>query len=109
MEGKKTLRKGIFLAVLAAALYSINSPFSKVLLSYMPPTLMAGFLYLGAGIGMLIIGLVRKMRESAVRENKIGKKDIGLYSFTCTPKDFLARQERVLIIRSRLLWEQRFL
>lgn len=31
-------KKGIFLAVLAAALYAVNSPFSKILLDYMPPT-----------------------------------------------------------------------
>ena len=40
--------RGIALAILAAALYAINSPFSKLLLDYMPPTLMAGFLYIGA-------------------------------------------------------------
>lgn len=39
---------GIVLAILASALYSINSPFSKLLLEYMLATLMAGFLYLGA-------------------------------------------------------------
>ena len=47
---QKTPKGGIFLAILAAALYAINSPFSKRLLDYMPPTLMAGFLYLGASL-----------------------------------------------------------
>jgi len=32
-----------FLAILAAALYAINAQFSKLLLEFMPPTLMAGF------------------------------------------------------------------
>ena len=59
---KKTATGGIFLAVLAAALYAINSPFSKILLDYMPPTLMAGVLYLGAGVGMLVIALFRRAR-----------------------------------------------
>ena len=49
---KNKLTYGIFLAILAAALYAINSPFSKLLLDYMPSTLMAGFLYVGAGLGM---------------------------------------------------------
>lgn len=31
-----------------AVLYAINSPLSKLLLDYMPSTLMAGFLYIGA-------------------------------------------------------------
>ena len=39
----KNIKKGIIFAVLAAALYAINAPFSKVLLDFMPPTLMAGF------------------------------------------------------------------
>ena len=54
--------KGIFLAILAAALYALNSPFSKLLLEYMPSTLMAGFLYLGAGVGMGAIALIRTHR-----------------------------------------------
>ena len=36
------------LAILAAALYALNSPFSKLLLQFLPSTLMAGFLYIGA-------------------------------------------------------------
>ena len=40
----KTIRTGILLAILAAALYSVNAPLSKLLLDYMPSTLMAGFL-----------------------------------------------------------------
>ena len=56
---KNTDKGGILLAVLAAALYAINSPFSKILLEYMPPTLMAGFLYLGAG---LVIGVIAGFR-----------------------------------------------
>lgn len=55
-----SVKKGIVLAVIAAAFYAINAPVSKVLLDYMPPTLMAGFLYVGAGVGMGVIALVRK-------------------------------------------------
>lgn len=51
------MKHGIFLAILAAGLYALNSPFSKLLLIYMPPTLMAGFLYVGAGLGMVLIRL----------------------------------------------------
>ena len=54
---RKGARAGILLALLAAALYAVQSPFSKILLDYMSPTLMAGFLYLGAGIGMGAIAL----------------------------------------------------
>lgn len=66
MKRKETT--GIFLAVLAAALYAINSPFSKLLLDYVPSTLMAGFLYIGAGLGMGLVALVRKTKKTEERE-----------------------------------------
>lgn len=72
---KKTTGVGIALAILAAALYAINSPFSKLLLDYMPSTLMAGFLYIGAGLGMGIIAIFRKINKSAKLEEKITKTD----------------------------------
>lgn len=40
-------------AILAAVLYALNVPLSKLLLTHAEPTMMAAFLYLGAGIGML--------------------------------------------------------
>jgi drug/metabolite transporter (DMT)-like permease len=68
--------KGIFLAILAAALYALNSPFSKLLLEHMPSTLMAGFLYLGAGLGMGAIALIRTHRGLARTEERIVRKDL---------------------------------
>lgn len=67
---------GIFLAILAAALYAINSPLSKILLDYLPPTLMAGFLYLGAGLGMGIIALARKVTKKQQTEAKLTKAEL---------------------------------
>ena len=49
----KTKNAATLCAIAAAALYAINVPFSKVLLLHVPPTMMAAFLYLGAGLGML--------------------------------------------------------
>ena len=74
---KNTDTGGILLAVLAAALYAINSPFSKILLDYMPPTLMAGFLYLGAGLGMGVIAIFRKATGASANEEPIFKKKQG--------------------------------
>ena len=69
-----SVTKGILLAILAAALYSLNSPFSKILLDYMPPTLMAGVLYLGAGLGMAIIAVARKKQKQT--EKSLAKSDL---------------------------------
>lgn len=52
----KTHNIATFFAVLAAALYAINIPLSKVLLQFVAPTMMAAFLYLGAGIGLFLYG-----------------------------------------------------
>lgn len=65
------IKKGIFFAILAAALYAINAPFSKILLNYMPPTMMAGFLYLGAGVGMFFIAAIRKIKKTETQESKL--------------------------------------
>lgn len=73
---KKSTTAGILLAILAAALYAINSPFSKLLLDYMPSTLMAGFLYIGAGLGMCVIALIRKAKKVERTEEKITKADL---------------------------------
>ena len=48
----KTISKSIFFAILAAALYAISTPVSKLLLENVPPAIVAAFLYLGAGLGM---------------------------------------------------------
>ena len=73
---KKMLKTGILLAIVAAALYAVNSPFSKLLLTYMPPTLMAGFLYVGAGLGMLIIALFRKVGKAEQKEKSLSKAEL---------------------------------
>jgi len=73
---KKSKNIGILLAVLAAALYALNSPLSKLLLDYLPPTLMAGFLYLGAGMGMGIIALIRRAAKKEQNELKLTRNEL---------------------------------
>lgn len=67
-RSKKT---GIFFAILAAALYAISTPLSKILLDYMPSTLIAGFLYIGAGIGMGGIAIVQKAKKKQQIEARL--------------------------------------
>ena len=56
----KTKNIATFFAILAAALYAINIPLSKVLLQFVQPTMMAAFLYLGAGVGLFFYGVFTK-------------------------------------------------
>ncbi len=55
----------VFLAVGAAALYAVSSPVSKLLLEKLPPTLMASFLYLGAGLGLAILGFLQRKKGTS--------------------------------------------
>lgn len=76
MEMERNIKKGIAFAILAATLYAINAPFSKILLDFIAPTLMAGFLYVGAGIGMIFIALIRKMQKNEAKELKLTKAEL---------------------------------
>ena len=65
------MKKAVFFAIFAAALYALNAPLSKLLLQNVPPTMMAGLLYLGAGIGMSFMGLIRQRTSFAGKECRL--------------------------------------
>lgn len=48
-------RTAIFSAILAAALYALNAPLSKLLLSDVPPMMMASFLALAIMIAATVL------------------------------------------------------
>ena len=50
---------GVLAALAAAALFGASVPFAKLLLGAMSPWLLAGLLYLGAGLGLTLMRLVR--------------------------------------------------
>lgn len=56
----KTSVSGIVAALLSALLFGISTPFAKLLLSDIGPWLLAGLLYLGAGVGLGLLSLFRK-------------------------------------------------
>ena len=61
------------LALMAAGFYALNTPLSKLLLSEVPATLMAGLLYLGAGAGVGIMYLFHRKKEE--KSERLDKKD----------------------------------
>jgi len=73
--GKKR-NPSVLWAVLAAALYAINAPASKLLLQDVSPTMMAAMLYLGAGIGMSLLGMGRQRLGLGKAEQKLTRKDL---------------------------------
>ena len=73
---KKRTAQGIAFAILAAALYAVSAPFSKLLLAHIPATLMAGFLYIGAGIGMAAVAFIRKIGGAKKEESRFSSGEI---------------------------------
>lgn len=65
-------KKAILFAILAAAFYALSTPFSKILMTNIPPSFMAGFLYLGAGFGMFFLGLLQRKTNKEISGS--GKK-----------------------------------
>ena len=63
-------------AILAAALYAVSIPLSKQLLAFAPPTMMAAFLYLGAGIGIFLLGAVQKLSGKKSERKPLTKKEL---------------------------------
>lgn len=63
-------------AILAAALFGMNAPFSKLLLIELPPRFLSALLYLGAGIGMLIVDGIRKLSKVNNVEARLTKREL---------------------------------
>ena len=85
----KTKRIATMFAILAAALYAINIPISKLLLEQVAPTMMAAFLYMGAGIGLMILGLVQQVLGKADKQERLTKKELP-YTIAMVVLDIIA-------------------
>ena len=51
-------------AILAAALYAVSIPLSKLFLSEVSPLMLSALLYIGSGIGMAAVGIGQKIRSA---------------------------------------------
>src|SRR5262249_44505311 len=66
------VRRGILQALLSAALFGATAPLSKLLLPQAGPLTLGGLLYLGAGIGLALVGAVRRPPpEAALRRQDV--------------------------------------
>lgn len=71
---RKESIKAVIYAVVAALFYALNVPCSKMLLLDVPPTYMAGFLYMGAGVGVGLMYLFHYRAEKP--EERLCRKDM---------------------------------
>lgn len=73
----KTHLSSALLALLAAVLFGISAPLSKLLLDDLDPILLAAFLYLGSGLGLLVLKFFQSRdRSSGTAEAKISGSDL---------------------------------
>ena len=72
----KTKALAAVFAILAAALYAINVPLSKLLLEYVGTTMMAAFLYLGAGLGLLVYSVAGKAIGRITIKEPLTRKEL---------------------------------
>jgi drug/metabolite transporter (DMT)-like permease len=72
------LQKYSFLALAAAALFGASTPLAKLLLGELPPVGLAGLLYLGSGVGLLMVRLSRLAVDGApvAREAPLTRRDL---------------------------------
>lgn len=75
-EQRSHLWPGVALALGSAALFGASTPLAKLLLGSVGPWLMAGLLYLGAGIGLAIAHGLRRMTGLAPSEAPLRSGDL---------------------------------
>jgi len=71
------LHQGVVYALLAAALFGASTPFAKSLVDQVAPVVLAGMLYMGSGLGLLVLYLIRKLaqRGSHAADAGLTRKD----------------------------------
>lgn len=63
MRASRHMHRGsVNLALAAAMLFGLGTPFAKLLLARTGPQLLAGLLYLGSGVGLLLVWSTRRSR-----------------------------------------------
>ena len=70
--------KGAAAALGAAVLFGLSAPLAKLLLADTRPLCLAGLLYLGAGVGLVLLPIVFPRLRSRSSETPLRRADIGM-------------------------------
>ena len=102
-------RHAVILALLSAALFGVSTPAAKALLGAIDPSVLAGLLYCGAGVGVAILRRIAKplLVPSAAVEAPLDRADMpwlagaivaggGLSARCCSWQVFLERMQQRL-------------
>ena len=67
---------GVAAALLSALLFGATTPFAKILIGTVDPWLLAGLLYLGAGLGLLLVQAGRRFLGLSHAEAGVRRRDL---------------------------------
>ena len=70
------MKRGAIYVLLAAALFGASAPISKFLLGHIHPVVLAGYLYVGAFIGLGIYSLASSAKAKEKQEEPLGRSDV---------------------------------
>jgi drug/metabolite transporter (DMT)-like permease len=59
---------GILYALASAALFGLSAPLAKILMGGVSPWLLAGLLYLGSGLGLALVRLLWRSKETGIQK-----------------------------------------
>jgi drug/metabolite transporter (DMT)-like permease len=76
MPSHSHLWPGVPVALLSAALFGASTPFAKLLLGSVDPWLLAGLLYLGAGLGLALTHVARGVLPFSDTEAPLRRSDV---------------------------------
>jgi drug/metabolite transporter (DMT)-like permease len=78
IDGKTSvLWPGVPLALASAALFGASTPLAKILLGSIDPWLLAGLLYLGAGIGLGVVKAIGRATGRTLSQAPLRRADLG--------------------------------
>jgi drug/metabolite transporter (DMT)-like permease len=70
-------RRAVVYALLSAALFGFSTPAAKILLGALSPVVLAGLLYLGAGLGVAVLRVVlRRAAADRAAEASLSRRDL---------------------------------
>src|SRR5262249_61160048 len=72
-------RAAVLAASASAALFGVSTPGAKALLGVVPPVILAGLFYCGAGIGIALLRAVAApvLNAPAARQQPLARRDYG--------------------------------
>jgi len=76
-------RYGAMAALLSAGLFGMSTPIAKLLLEKMSPLVLAGLLYLGSGIGLFLLFVIRHLTLKENESKLIGSDYLYLSGAIC--------------------------